>query len=604
MNEVLDPHLRFVIDQAAEAGLESIAESSRFALAEDEPALVRVLVRYGDDPTALEEAGLRIETVAGDIVTGTTPVDTLGNLAEHPGVEAVEGARPLVGELDLSIPQCRADVVHVGPPGMRGNGVIVGVIDSGVDWRHESFRRADGTSRVLRIWDQFRTPAGEESNPPGFTYGVEYTNADIDRALGTVDPLAVVRHLDDEVGHGTHVAGIAAGNGRAAGQGKEAGAFVGAAPEADLIVVAVRGGGERGIGDSASALDAVAYVFQRAAELGRPAVVNMSLGDNLGAHDGTSLLERGLDNLLGHPGQAMVKSAGNAGVDGIHAGGSVAQGGEETVSFTVQTGDTSPETMDIWYDGADRLEIRITEPGGATTAPVSPGSSTTLSLGNGNRMFIDSSLNDPNNGANRIFIVLQPGQVPSLEDGEWSLTLSGMTVTNGRFDAWIQRGRTIARFDPPHEDQMMTISTPGTSRKMITVGCYITRADNDLGDLSAFSSRGPTRDMREAPDVAAPGEVIVSAARGSSPDPYVLMRGTSMAAPHVTGGVALMLQQNSSLDQQQVKDCLRATARGDEFTGARPNEHWGAGKLDVAGAVGCTPGAGAPLGDPETVAVD
>jgi subtilisin family serine protease len=281
----------------------------------------------------------------------------------------------------------------------------------------------------------------------------------------------------------------------------------------------------------------------------------------------------------------MIKSAGNAGADGIHAAGFVAEGGEETVSFTVRTGDTSPETMDVWYDGDDRLEIRVTEPSGTSTASVAPGSSANVSLSNGNQVFIDSSLNDPNNGANRIFIVLQPGGAPSLEDGEWSLTLSGTRATNGRFDAWIQRGRTIARFNPPHEDQMMTISTPGTSNKMITVGCYITRSDNGLGDLSAFSSRGPTRDGREAPDVAAPGQMILSAARGPSPDPYVQMGGTSMAAPHVTGGVALMLQQNGGLDQQQVKDCLRATATGDQFTGGRPNEHWGAGKMDVAGAV-------------------
>jgi subtilisin family serine protease len=606
VSEVLDPHLRFVIDQAAGVGLDSIAESSRFALAEEEPALVRVLVRCGGDHSTLEDAGLRIETVAGEIVTGTAPIDALGGLADHYSVEAVEGARPLAGELDLSIPACRADVVHADPPGfgLRGNGVVVGIVDSGIDWRHDNFRRADGTSRVLRVWDQFLTPEGEESGPQGFSYGVEYDNTDIDRALASADPLAVVRHMDDEVGHGTHVSGIAAGNGRAAGQGKPANAFVGLAPEADLIVVAVRGGGERGIGDSASALDAVSYIFQRAAELGRSVAVNMSLGDNLGAHDGTSLLEQGLDNLLVGQGRVMIKSAGNAGADGIHAGGSLTQGGEETMSFTVRTGDTSPETMDIWYDGADRLEIRITEPGGATSAPVVPGSSTNLSLGNGNQVFVDSSLNDPNNGANRIFIVLQPGQAPSLEDGQWSLTLSGTAVTNGRFDAWIQRGSRIARFDPPHEDQMMTISTPGTSRKMITAGCYITRADNDLGDLSVFSSRGPTRDMRSAPDVAAPGQEIFSVARGPSPDPYVSMMGTSMAAPHVTGAVALMLQQNGSLDQQQVKDRLRATAVGDQFAAHLPNDHWGAGKLDVAGAVGSTPGAGAPQSAPKTPARD
>src|SRR5690606_36379248 len=131
-------------------------------------------------------------------------------------------------------------------------------------------------------------------------------------ALAGADPFNAIRHRDSG-GHGTHVAGIAAGDGSAAGQGQPAFTFVGVAPEADLIIVKVGGGGTEGLGTSANALDAVNYCYQRAQALDRPIAVNMSLGDNLGPHDGTSLLERGLDNLLGGPGRAFVKSAGNVG---------------------------------------------------------------------------------------------------------------------------------------------------------------------------------------------------------------------------------------------------------------------------------------------------
>lgn len=598
MDVTLDPQLRFVIEQAAAPDvLGELAESRRFALAEEEPELARVLVRYEKtDWGELTDVGLRISTVAGDVITGLAPVEALPNLAEHADVQAIEGARPLVTELDLSVPACQADAVHAGTPITSGKGVIVGIVDSGIDWRHVNFQNASGASRILNIWDQSLTSQSGESPPPGFQYGVEYSNADIIGALGQPNPQAAVRHDDGSAGHGTHVSGIAAGNGAAAGQQRSAGTFVGMAPDADLIVVAVRGGSidNRGIGDSASALDAVSYIFQRAAALDRPVVTNMSLGDNLGAHDGTSLLERGLDNLLNQQGCAMVKSAGNAGADGIHAEGTVSAGTNETVGFSVAAKDSSPETIDIWYDRADRFDLRVVDPEGESSAVIPPETSTTVNLGNGNAIFVDSSVGDPNNGDNRIFLVLRPGEASSLAAGSWSLVLTGTTVANGRFDAWIQRGSRIARFEAPHESAAMTISTPGTAMRMITAASWVSRGAG-LGDLSTFSSRGPTRDGRNAPDVAAPGQVVVSTRSGAGTDPYVSMSGTSMAAPHVTGAVALMLQRNPKLDQQEIKECLATSAAGDGYSGVVPNGEWGAGKLDSVGAVSCANSKG-PVG--------
>ncbi|HEV2811742.1 MAG TPA: S8 family peptidase [Solirubrobacteraceae bacterium] len=589
----LDPQLVFLQEQKARA-LPELAETGMFALlasVEGEetkgPAEASVLIQYDGDPAALAKAGYQVRTVAGDVVTATLPVRALGDLAGMEGVVAVEGARPMLTELDLAVPESRANVVHTGPPGHRGSGVIVGIADTGVDWRHDNFRRGDGTSRIISIWDQSLAPQGGETSPAGFGYGVEYSQAQINAALaGTGN----VRHVDDGSGHGTHVTGIAAGDGSAAGQNRPAGTFVGLAPESEIIVVAVGAGAGRGLGDSARALDAVAYVFQRAATLNRPAVVNMSLGDNVGPHDGTSLLERGLDNLLGGQGRAFVKSAGNAGGGGIHAGGTVAPGGTQTVGFVVQANDTSAETLDIWYEGPDRFGVRVTEPGGPATATVTPNNTQTINLANGNRVFVDSRLNDPNNGDNRIFMTISAGTAATIEAGTWTFTLVGTQVTNGRFDAWIQRGNRIASFVAPHESRRLTLSTPGTAQKVITAGNYITRGAG-VGNLAASSSRGPTRDGRAAPDVAAPGTTIISArAAAGTADRYVGMGGTSMAAPHITGAIALMLQQNRALTQQQIKECLRSTARADAFTGTTPNDEWGAGKLDVAAAFACVAG--------------
>ncbi len=587
----IDSRLKF-LKQQTEKDLTKLEASARFALEVTKipSPRVKVLLQYSGSLADVEKKGFVSHTVAGDVASGTVELNKLDQIAALENVVRIESSRPLTSELDNSIPEIRADVVHIGPPGHRGSGVIVGIIDSGIDFTHECFRRADGTSRILAIWDQLLSPTGSESSPAGYTYGVEYTKTDIDAALTAADPFSVVRHKDRDTdgGHGTHVSGIAAGDGSVAGNGQPAFTFVGVAPEAHIIVVANRVTTEA-LGDSASTLDAVQYIFSQAAALGKPVVINQSQGDNLGPHDGTSLLERGIDNLLGGPGKAIVKSAGNAADDDIHASGTVTAGGTERVQFVVPAGDTAPDTLDIWYSGSDRFALTVTPPGGAASAVINPGTSTTINLPNGNRAWVDSVLDDPNNHDNRIYIQLSPGTSPAIQQGTWAFTLQGNTVVNGRFDAWIERGRTVPRFIAPHLDNSCTISVPGTSHEIISVGSYIIRGTG-VGNISVFSSLGPTRDGRQKPDISAPGEWIMSARAQDilhGTGEYHLLLGTSMAAPHVAGVIALMLQKNKILTQAQIKKCLTNNARSDAFTGAVPNNTWGYGKLDAKAAFDC-----------------
>ena len=587
----IDPRLKFLREQTQE-DLGELEALGRFAVevAEVPSPKVKLLVQFTGDIEELKAKGFETRTVAGDVATGLIEMDKLDDLAALDSVVKIESSRPLMGELDVSVPEIRANLVHSGPPGFKGSGVIVGIIDSGIHYPHECFRKQDGTSRILAIWDQYITALSTETPPTGYTYGVEYTKTDIDSALAAADPFSVVRQRDHALftGHGTHVSGIAAGDGSVAGNGDPAFTYVGVAPEADIIMVANRVTTEA-LGDSAGTLDAVKYIFDKAASLGKPVVINQSQGDNLGPHDGTSLLERGIDNLLGGPGRSMVKSAGNAADDDIHAQGTVSAGGSEKVQFVVPVDDKDPDTIDIWYSGQDRFGISITDPGGNVSSVVNPGTTITLDIPNGNRAFIDSVLNDPGNHDNRIYIQLQRGTQSAIEQGTWAFTLIGNTVVDGQFDAWIERGRKIPKFIGPHLNNTRTISVPGTSNKVITVASYITRGAG-VGNISTFSSIGPTRDGRQKPDIAAPGEQIISAkARGSGTDQYRSLSGTSMAAPHVAGTIALMLQQDKSLTQPQIKDCLTSTARSDAFTGAIPNNTWGHGKLDAKGAFDCQP---------------
>lgn len=601
----LDPQLEFLLEDGQamlastgdpEASLERFGiESSKRRSSrakKSDSAEVTVIAQYAGDPSALEKAGLKVRSIAGDVISGTIALSAVPKLAELAEVERVEAARAMYLDLDLAIVESRVNLVHVGPPGRRGSGVIVGICDTGCDFTHPSFRRADGTSRILFLWDQGLAPQAGEESPAGFGFGVEYTNAQINAALASANPFAAVRHRDAG-GHGTHVTGIAAGDGSAPGQGRPGGTFVGVAPEADIIVVANAGNGAEGLGTSSNSLDAVNYMYQRAQTLSRPCVVNMSLGDNLGPHDGTSLLERGLDNLLGGPGRAFVKSAGNAGSARIHAEGTVTPGTTQDVRFNQPAGDNGANQIDIWYRGGDTFRVTVIDPAGNTAGPVNVGNTTTVTLAGGNTIRIDHRNNDPFNGDRRVFMTFTPGAAGTMRAGNWTIRIESLTSpTGGRFDAWIQRGTVVPSFLAPHESAARTISTPGTAREVITAANYVTRGAG-VGSLASSSSRGPTRDGRAAPTLAAPGSAIMSAdGESSTGDPYQLMSGTSMSAPHVTGTIALMFQKNGSRTQDQIKACLESTARSDAQTGPVPNTAWGAGKLDANAAVNCVPAPG------------
>lgn len=595
----LDPQLEFLAEGGA-AELESLqneAVRGRFGFAEAEAGKrktarteVVVLVQFAGEIEQLEKIGLSIRGIAGDVVTGSIPLDKLPALSKIAEVERVESARAMHAELDLSIVDCRANIAHVGPPGRRGAGVVVGIVDSGCDFTHPSFRRADGTSRILMIWDQGLVPQAGEASPAGFGYGVEYSNAQLNAALVAANPFAVVRHQDTSIKHGTHVTGIAAGDGSAPGQAMPGNTFVGVAPEADIIVVATTNNGAEGLGTSANALDAVNYIFQRAQARTQPCAINMSLGDNLGPHDGTSLLERGLDNLLGGAGRAFVKSAGNAGADRIHAEGNVATGATVDLRYDQPSGDASPNQIDLWYEGADTFRVSVIDPAGSVVGSVNVGAVGNFIMPGGNTVRIDHRNNDPFNGDRRIFMTIAPGALGQMRTGAWTIRLlSVASPSGGRFDAWIQRGQVIPAFLAPHVSPARTISTPGTASEVITAANYVTRGSG-VGSLAGSSSRGPTRDGRAAPTIAAPGTTIISASgHFGTGDPYKGLGGTSMAAPHITGTIALMFQKNASRTQAQIKACLERTARSDAFTGPVPNTAWGHGKLDANAAVNCVP---------------
>ncbi|MEO1088531.1 MAG: S8 family serine peptidase, partial [Acidobacteriota bacterium] len=366
---------------------------------------------------------------------------------------------------------------------------------------------------------------------------VEYSQEEINRALDAPEPGELVRHGHDpsllpivnraRLTHGTRVTDIAAG------ASPDDSSPSGVAPAADLVFVANNTQSEA-LGDSANTLDAIAYIFALADALGKPAVVNVSQGDHIGPHDGTSLLELGIDQLLERPGRSVVKSAGNSAGRGAHASGRVKPGEVERVELLISAEDRSPDTVDIWFSDRDSIAISIVTPSGDVSETVLPGETRLLELREGNSVFIDSVLGDPGNGSNRLYLQLSPGAAEHIESGTWTLQLEGLAVEDGFFDAWIERGTRTPQFLPPHRNDASTVSIPGTSRRILTVGSSVIRGRRP-GELSAFSSRGPSRDGRTKPELVAPGETILSALPSGVRKDRGLGAGTSLAAPHVTG---------------------------------------------------------------------
>jgi subtilisin family serine protease len=573
----------------------------------------------------LSKLGARVRSKAGDVFSALVPLSAIPQLEASPAIRYLELARPLAPALDEALPAAQITTLQGPPASLTGLGVIVGVVDSVLDVYHPDFRDATGASRVLFLWDQFLTPQAGEASPPsgaglpgfapsgGVTYGVEYATAAINTELNTpagTAPYQTVRHGGSAAAHGTHVTGIAAGNGLG-----QAGAFVGAAPEAGIIFVSPRGAGDTNLySDNAFVADAFAYIFARAAQLGLPCVVNLSSSDNQGPHDGTTLGEQFLDNLLLTPGRAITTSSGNSTGTAAHAAGTVAAGGSVNLVLNYQLADvdgdgdldapTSSDDIEIWYDGHDQFTVTVTAPTTPATiiGPVAPGAAVNAVLPGGIQVQVTSVLNDPRNGDNLISIIMvvPPGQQVPL--GNWTINLAGTTVINGRFDAWVDRNnRFNSSFLAPFlQENQTTLGVPSTARRVITVGNH--NKTLPTPGISPSSGRGPTRDGRIKPEIATVGTQVTAArsrnmALANPGNLYVPKTGTSMSSPLVAGTCALLFQCRGPMTTwANLKQILEDTAGTAGI--AVPGTAFGFGYMQVANACGApAPNADAWLRD-------
>ena len=519
------------------------------------------------DFSDLAGEGIRVNEDSGTVRTAFLPVNKLQILSDSPGVNYIAPTRKLNFLMDRAADAVRLPQLRQ-PSNLSGKGVIIGIIDSGIDPRHPAFKR-----RVLRIWDQTLTGPGVFEG----RYGIELT--------GRMKEVS-----RDTVGHGTHVAGIAAG---------KDGVFGGIAPKAKLIIV------KSDLNDGHIA-DAVRYIFRIASELDRPAVINMSFGSHFGPHDGSDYLSGKINEHSG-PGRIICCAAGNEGDFDIHARVKLSENQTQEIRF-----DVSPfmgfTVINGWYREPDKVEIALRSPEGHETAFFPPESIQRGILGSSDsyQFFLPKLLES--NGDHRFEIRFTPAL--RMVTSTWTLLLRGKKVVNGHADLWLYGNRRDN--NPTHPSDLSIIDgvqdntkvgEPATAANAITVGSYTTREswqdidgssqsnDQLLHDVSTFSSEGPLRNGAEKPDVLAPGAVIVSALSSDSSLPnkfkiqsngstYAVLQGTSMATPFVTGLVALILEHNPNLNPAEIKQILRnASTIPGEVTRAF-DAKWGYGLLD------------------------
>ncbi len=611
----LDGELQIVLDRqktqakakTADQGI-ALPSMSTVSVGSEGTPRYSVIV-HTDDPAALRAAGIEPNSVLDGFATAHVTRDQLRALAQTATVTRVESSTKMEPTNDEAAREVGARTLNSGAvndTNYEGQDVISCVIDTGIDYDHGDFYRSDGTTRILRIWDQPDTnDSTGTGHPNNFDYGAEYTEPDI--TAGNVSE-------EDVNGHGTHVAGTMAGSGNELvldGTQSEP-EHRGMAPKSDVVMVKTAFG-------SAEIIDGMNYCHQVATDEGKPVVINMSLGGHNVPHDGTGTVAQAVDLITG-AGTIAVAAAGNEGGQPIHTSGTVASGDASTESWTV--GSYSPflgTSNDLflttfWIDGTNDLQVIVRSPGDtyADTLDASgSGTVATFKDTTDGAIYIESGSGSTN--GDRYFDVQvydnTSGQEPA--EGTWDIAVTNSGSSSTTYHGWTYTQTVPGSFDDG--DGTYSVGSPATAASAVTVGSYVHRwrwsssgntsyaydgSSDDRDDISGFSSRGPLRDGSLKPDVAAPGQGMISALSLDKPNPtssrivtggkHRMVQGTSMASPTVAGAVALLLQEDGSLTPSEIKTHLADNARVDGSVvahGSPPNTAFGAGKLDVLAAM-------------------
>ena len=493
--------------------------------------------------------------------------DRIEALASLPEVEFVEKPKSLYFQADVGRQVSCIDAVQDAPYGLTGQGVLVGIVDSGIDLTNADFRNEDGTTRIAALWDQAdREYTAEEIN--------EFLNAE-----GTVQPAVRPSLSVDSSGHGTAVAGIAAGNGR----GSEGRRYRGAAPESELVIVKMKSPQPGGFPRTTELMTGVDYLIRKAQEMRMPVAVNISFGNTYGPHDGSSLVEQYLNDVSAIWKNVICIGTGNEGTAAGHAAGIVSDEEETVQELAVQERE-QPFGLQIWKSYTDEIDISIISPAGEQAGPFREKTGAQRYLTGSTELLVYYGEPKPYSVRQEIFIALLPMR-DYVDSGVWQVVLTPRQIVAGTYQMWLPAQAALnvgTAFLTP--DSMSTLTVPSTAARAVTVAAYDARTFS----YADFSGRGPSAVYESAgvpkPDVAAPGVDVNAPIPGGG---YRAFTGTSFAVPFAAGGAALLMEwgivrgNDSYLYGEKVKAYLRRGAR--QLPGHRkwPNAQLGYGALCV-----------------------
>ncbi|GAA0807927.1 hypothetical protein GCM10008910_48900 [Faecalicatena orotica] len=574
MSQKVENLLNLALDATEEERMKSLELEVGFNPIDREWDLI---IKYSGTLDAVRELASGVTELSNEYAVITVRESLINSLAVIPQIEFIEKPKRLFFEAANGKRVSCIGPVQQTPFSLLGKGVLTAIVDSGIDYASNDFRNADGTTRIRALWDQ--TIPG---NPPeGYYIGTEYTEEQINEALRQTDRAGRERIVPsrDISGHGTAVAGVAAGNG-AGSPGRQ---YAGVAPESELLVVKLGSPRQDGFPRTTELMQGVDYVIRKALEYQMPVAVNISFGNTYGSHDGMSLLERFLDDISNYWKSVICVGSGNEGTSAGHTSGILTENVEEEVQLGVQMNEPTVNVQ-IWKSYVDQVDVSLVSPSGIRVGPIQEILGPQRFVLGGTEILLYYGEPSPYSVRQEIFIDFLPRQ-SYIDSGVWRIILTPRRIVTGEFEMWLPSQSALnigTAFLFPRSDTTLTI--PSTASRVITVGAY-----NALTfGYADFSGRGPARVYEgissSKPDIAAPGVRVTTVAAGGG---YAEFSGTSFATPFVTGSAALLMEwgivngNDPYLYGEKVKAYMRRGAK--ELPGFTewPNNQLGWGALCV-----------------------
>lgn len=496
-----------------------------------------LIVKYSGNLDAVREIAEQVTELMNEYAVVKISESRIGELAALPQVEYIEKPKRLFFQTANGRRVSCIDTVQDARFSLFGQGVLVAVIDSGIDYTLPDFCNADGTTRIRAIWDQTLRPREGERAPEGYEAGVEYTRETIDEALRARTPAerGTLIATRDTSGHGTAVTGIAAGNGRGAGTNYRR--YAGVASDSELLIVKLGNPSSDGFPRTTELMMGIDYVIRKALEYQMPVAVNISFGNTYGSHDGTSLLERFIDDISNVWKSCICIGTGNEAASAGHILGRLTDESEAVIELAVQESQPSLNVQ-IWKEYVDVMDISIISPSGIRIGPVQEILGPQRYVAGQTEILLYYGEPSPYSTAQEIYIDMIPRE-SYINSGVWRIVLVPRNIVSGEFQMWLPSEGVLNRgtgFLYPTNN--MTLTIPSTASRVISVGAYngLTFGYADFSGRGSLSRWGANV---VKPDIVAPGVDIMTTAAGGG---YAAVSGTSFATPFATGGAALMME--------------------------------------------------------------